>query len=87
MPETIRKTAAREDILEDVKTTCLNAAARGGIPASLAEQRLSPVLTIIASISAQLDAARAFAAPLLAALAVADTRADTCCRSARSAAN
>jgi len=76
MPETIRKTAAREDILEDAKTTRINAAARGGIAASLSEQRLVPVLTIIASISAQLEAAKAFAAPLLAALAVADTRAD-----------
>ncbi|MEO5729457.1 MAG: hypothetical protein ABI134_02060 [Byssovorax sp.] len=76
MGETIRKTAAREDILQDVKTTRTNATARGGVPASLADQRLLPVLTIIVNVSAQLEAARTLAAPLLAALAVADAHAD-----------
>ena len=76
MGESIRKTAARDDILHDVRTTHEKATARGGVPASLAEQRLSPVLKIIASIKAQQETAEAVASPLLAALAVADTRAD-----------
>ena len=42
MGESIRKTAARDDILHDIRTTHESAIARGGVPASLAEQRLSP---------------------------------------------
>jgi hypothetical protein len=76
MGETIRKTAARDDIFHDVKTTLVNATARGGVPATLADQRLSPVIKIIDNIKAQQEAAKAHAAPLLAALAVADSRAD-----------
>jgi len=76
MPETIRKTAARKDILQDFKTTHTNAMARGGVAASLAEQRLLPILKILASIQAQQEAAAAFAAQLLAALGVADRSAD-----------
>jgi hypothetical protein len=76
MPETIRKTAARDDILEDFKTTHLNAMARGGVAATLAEQRLLPILKIIASVKAQQDTVTAFAAQLLATLAVADRSAD-----------
>jgi len=76
MPETIRKTAARKDILQDFKTTHTNAMARGGVAASLAEQRLLPILKILTSIQAQLEAAAAFAAQLLAALGVADRSAD-----------
>ena len=76
MGETIRKTAAREDILQDVRQTHINATARGGIAADLANQRLLPVLAILASIGSQQEAAQAIAAPLLAALAVADARAD-----------
>jgi hypothetical protein len=76
MGESIRKTAARDDILHDVRTTHENAMARGGVPASLADQRLSPVLKIIASLKAQAETAQSVASPLLAALAVADTRAD-----------
>ena len=53
-----------------------SATARGGVPATLAEQRLLPVLKIIDSIRSQEEAAQAAASPLLAALAVADSRAD-----------
>src|SRR5512132_481911 len=76
MGDTIRKTAAREDIFQDVKTTLVNATARGGIAATLADQRLLAVLKIIASVKVQREAAQAVLAPLLAALAVADTHAD-----------
>ena len=76
MGETIRKTAARDDILQDVKQTHINAAARGGLAADLANQRLLPVLAILASITSQQETAQAIAAPLLAALTVADARAD-----------
>src|SRR5512132_93013 len=76
MGDTIRKTAAREDIFQDVKTTLVNATARGGIAATLADQRLLAVLKIIASVKVQREAAQAVLAPLLAALAVADSRAD-----------
>ena len=76
MGESIRKTAARDDILHDFKKTHTNATARGGVPGTLAEQRLLPVLKIIDSIRSQQEAAQAVAAPLLAALTVADSRAD-----------
>ncbi len=76
MGETIRKTAARDDIFQDVKTTHINATARGGIAATLADQRLLGVLKILASVRAQREAAEAVLAPLLAALVVADNRAD-----------
>ena len=76
MGEPIRKTAAREDILRDFKKTHDHAMAREGIAASLAEQRLVPVSKILESVKSQLDAANAAAAPLLAALAAADLRAD-----------
>jgi hypothetical protein len=76
MPETIRKTAARDDILEDFKTTHLNAMARGGVAATLAQQRLLPILNIVASVKAQQDTVAAFAAQLLAVLGVADRSAD-----------
>ena len=60
----------------DFRKTHDNAHARGGVAATVAGERLSPVLTIISSLNAQLEAAQAFAAPLLAALAAADRRAD-----------
>ena len=76
MGESIRKTAAREDILHDVKKTYASATARGGVPATLADQRILPVLKIIDSIKSQEEVAQAAATPLLAALAAADSRAD-----------
>ncbi len=76
MGEPIRKTAAREDILRDFKKTHDNAVAREGTAAILAEQRLVPVSKILESLKSQQDEAHAIAAPLLAALAAADLRAD-----------
>ncbi|MEP7120381.1 MAG: hypothetical protein ABJE95_05715 [Byssovorax sp.] len=80
--EPIRKTAAQDDILQDFRTTQTNAAARGGLSASLADQRLLPILLIIDSLTAQKDAAEFVAGPLLALLAAVDRRADK--RSGRS---
>ena len=76
MGEPIRKTAARDDILRDIKQTQINAIARGGVAADLADQRIAPVMLIIDSLTLQLQAASFVAAPLLAALAAADARAD-----------
>lgn len=76
MGEPIRKTAARDDILRDFRKTQINAIARGGIAAALADQRISPVIKIIDSLVAQQEEAEVVAAPLLAVLAAADMRAD-----------
>ncbi|MFS8070855.1 MAG: hypothetical protein ACMG6S_31185, partial [Byssovorax sp.] len=76
MGEPVRKTGAREDILRDFKKTYDNAMARPGIAATLAEQRLLPVLKIIDSIRSQQETAQAIAGPLLAILSAADIHAD-----------
>ena len=76
MGEPIRKTGAREDILRDFKKTHHNAMAKGGIAATLAEQRLLPVLKIIDSIKSQQESAQGIADPLLAILSAADIHAD-----------
>lgn len=72
----IRKTATRDDILRDIKKTQINAIARGGVAADLAALRIAPVILIIDSLTLQMQAASFVAAPLLAALAAADARAD-----------
>lgn len=76
MGEPIRKTAARDDILRDIRQTQINAVARGGVAADLADQRIAPVMLIIDSLTLQLQAANFVAAPLIAALAAPDARAD-----------
>ncbi len=76
MGETIRKTAAREDILADLKKSYDNAQAKGGIAATLADQKLLPILQIADGTQAQKTAAQAIADPLIAALSMADINAD-----------
>jgi hypothetical protein len=76
MGEPIRKTAAREDILHDLKKTFDNAVARGGTAQSLAEQRIAPILKIAEGVKTQKSEAQALADPLFAAESAADIHAD-----------
>ena len=76
MGSTIRQTAAVADIHKDVDTTYTNAAARGGVALSLADQSIGPVLKIAATVATQITAVNEGAKPLLAALDAANDHAD-----------
>ncbi len=76
MGETIRKDAAVDDIIADGNTTLNRARARGGDWQTGAELRLGVVLGLAAMIDARLVAAKAAAAPALAALEVSNQSAD-----------
>ena len=76
MNKVIRKTAAANDIFEDVETSFNKAKAKGGTAADLAEQRLAPVLKLAAATKDQLALATKAALPLIAALGAADEHAD-----------
>lgn len=74
MGEIIRKDAAVEDILSDVRTTHTRAAMRGGIWKDLSEARLGPVLAVIAAMENKYRAAEEKQTPALAKRdAVADS--------------
>jgi hypothetical protein len=76
MGEVIRRQSSVDDIMADVTTTLDRAVARGGEWRELAEQRLGPVITLFNGVEVQLVAARATAAPLAAAVAAENERAD-----------
>ena len=76
MGELIRRTAAADDIIADVRATLMNAEAKGGGWKELAEQRLSGVVALIDNVETQLQKAEAKLEPLLAALDVANEEAD-----------
>src|SRR5215471_20253718 len=54
MGELIRRTAAAEDIIADVRATLTNAAAKGGAWKVLAEERLSDVAALIDRVEGRL---------------------------------
>ena len=76
MGEVIRKDAAAEDILEDARTTLMQATARGGEWATTASARLSPVLELASNVATRLKDAKRESAPAEAALAVANDVSD-----------
>ncbi|MFO0575381.1 MAG: hypothetical protein U1A78_15420 [Polyangia bacterium] len=76
MGEVIRRTAAVDDILSDVRESHLNAQAAGGLYKTLAEQTLKPALALCDLIDGKWRAAVAKSEPLLAAQAARNTSAD-----------
>jgi hypothetical protein len=76
MGEIIRKTAAADDIISDIRVTLTNARARGGDWKTLAEEQLGAAVALIDGIDARLAQAREALDPLLAALDVKDDDAD-----------
>ena len=76
MGEVIRKDAAVEDILEDARTTLMQATARGGEWQGAATARLTPVLDLASTVAARLQEAKRESAPAEAALSVANDVSD-----------
>ena len=76
MGEVIRKDAAVEDILDDARTTLMQANARGGEWASTATARLSPVLDLADTVVTRLTEAKRENAPAEAVLTVANDVSD-----------
>ena len=74
MGDVVRRTAAVDDIVADVKTTLGRARARKW--KATAEERLAPIVALIDATEARRTAARTEVAPLAAAIAAADDRAD-----------
>ncbi|UQA56757.1 hypothetical protein [Polyangium aurulentum] len=76
MGDLISRQAAAKDILADTRTTFTNAAARGGIWKSLAEQQIGSILALVASLDAQHTATEFAAAGAAAALGAENIKAD-----------
>lgn len=76
MGEVIRKSAAVEDILTDVRQSSLGAQARGGVFKTAADQALKPALTLFESVETKWHALEASLAPLIAAHDHRDDQAD-----------
>jgi hypothetical protein len=76
MGEVIRKDAAAVDILGDAEKALLNAKARGGRWAELAEQRLGSPIALYASVKVQLETAQGVLAPLVAQVEARNDKAD-----------
>lgn len=69
MGQVIRKDGAVDDIIADAKQTKLNAEARGGSWKTLAEQRLGPLLLVLADTETKIATAKETKAPAEALLA------------------
>ena len=76
MGELIRRTAAADDIIADVRATLMNAGAKGGDWKELAEQRLAGVVAMIEDVEGRLAKAEAAVEPLLAAVNARNDDAD-----------
>jgi hypothetical protein len=76
MGDTIRSSAAVDDIFADVRTTHQNAIARGGVARTLAEERIGPTIAGIDAIEAELGQARQAALPLVTEVRHENDRAD-----------
>lgn len=76
MGEVIRRTAAAEDIIADVRSTLANAGAKGGEWNELATQRLADVVALIDDVGARLAKAEAALEPLVAAVDARNADAD-----------
>lgn len=76
MGEVIRKTAAANDIFNDVRATLVNARAKGGVWATLAEEQLAAVLELVETVTSRHQQASQPLPPLLAAIETKDEEAD-----------
>jgi len=76
MGEIIRKTAAADDIILDLRTTLASAGAKGGSWKVLADKQLGGMLSLIDATEASKAHAEDRAAPLVAALDAKDDEAD-----------
>ncbi len=76
MGEMIRRTAAAEDIIADVRATLTSAVAKGGVWQELAEQGLAGVVALVDNVEARLEKAEAALQPLLAAIDAKNDEAD-----------
>jgi hypothetical protein len=76
MGEIIRKSAAADDIIADVRVTLMNARAKGGRWKALAEEQLGTVVALIENVEGRRGQAEEAVAPLLAALDAKDDEAD-----------
>src|SRR5262252_1670716 len=76
MGELIRRTAAADDILTDVRATLVSAVAKGGSWKELAQERLAGVVALVDNVEAQLEKAVARLEPLLAAVDAKNDEAD-----------
>ncbi|UQA56443.1 hypothetical protein [Polyangium aurulentum] len=76
MGEMIRRDGAAGDILADADRTLLNAKARGGRWAELAEQRLEAAIALSASVKIQLETAQGALLPLQAQIQARNDKAD-----------
>ncbi|UQA56779.1 hypothetical protein [Polyangium aurulentum] len=76
MGKIIRKKGAVDDIFDDVRTTHVNAVARGGIWKAVAEERLASVMAAIEQTETELAQAEAQAIPIFAALEAENLKAD-----------
>lgn len=76
MGDVIRRTAAADDILNDVRTTYAKAMARTGAWRTIAETRLGPMIAIVDQVEGRLATATTAYLPLKAALDAFDDQAD-----------
>lgn len=76
MGDVIRASAAVDDIFKDARSALHTAVAKQGVAQERAEQGLGPVLAMVDATEEELAAARATLAPLNAALAAENDRAD-----------
>jgi hypothetical protein len=76
MGEVIRKTAAADDIFSDVRATLVNARAKGGVWATLAEEQLSAVVALMDAVTSRHQEVSVPLPPLLAAIEAKDEEAD-----------
>ena len=76
MGEIIRRQAAVEDIIMDVRTTLTNATAKGGKWKTLADARLEEVIALVERIEARLAQATKALGPISAALNARNDEAD-----------
>ena len=76
MGEVIRRTASPVDIIADVRATLTNAAAKGGVWKTLADERLSPLMAVVTDVDARYAKAESDLTPLQAAVDAKDVDAD-----------
>ena len=76
MGQVISSKAAADDIFADIKTTQVNAAARGGKWQELSDQRLTPVSAVVGNLLLRIAAAENDLLPLRAAVDAQDIHSD-----------
>jgi hypothetical protein len=76
MGELIRRTAAADNIIADVRETMMNATAKGGAWQTLAQERLASVLAVVDRVEAQMADTTQALKPILATLNAKDVETD-----------